>query len=103
SLADALMRMPGYVALAADGMDECGLTLLAGRSVGASFVGVAVSAGHRRSAAHARPRPAVRDHRRDAPDAGPLDRAPQSKSRAGSVESGVAVSRPQSRSGGFGR
>jgi len=36
--------MPGYVALAADGMDECGLTLLAGRSMGASFVGVAVSA-----------------------------------------------------------
>jgi hypothetical protein len=38
-----LVHQPGYRALAADGLDECGLTLLAGRSVGASFVGVAVS------------------------------------------------------------
>jgi hypothetical protein len=39
-----LTRMPAYAALAAEGLDECGLTMLAGRSVGASFVGMAVSA-----------------------------------------------------------
>jgi hypothetical protein len=39
----ALTRLPAYAALAADGMDECGLTMLAGRSVGASFVGATVS------------------------------------------------------------
>ena len=38
-----LIDQPAYRSLAADGLDECGLTLLAGRSVGASFVGVAVS------------------------------------------------------------
>ena len=41
--AGELIEQPGYRSLAADGLDECGLTLLAGRSVGASFVGVAVS------------------------------------------------------------
>lgn len=39
-----ISRLPAYAAMAAEGMDECGLTMLAGRSVGASFVGVAVSA-----------------------------------------------------------
>jgi hypothetical protein len=34
---------PAYRALAEEGLDDCGLTLLAGRSVGASFVGCAVS------------------------------------------------------------
>lgn len=34
---------PAYSALAREGMDDCGLTTLAGRSVGASFVGVTVS------------------------------------------------------------
>lgn len=42
--ASALTQLPAYAALAADGLDECGLTLLAGRSVGAAFVGAAVSA-----------------------------------------------------------
>jgi hypothetical protein len=37
-------RMPAYAALATEGLDDCGLTLLAGRSVGAAFVGSAVSA-----------------------------------------------------------
>lgn len=41
--ASAPLRLPAYAAMAADGMDECGLTMLAGRSVGSSFVGVAVS------------------------------------------------------------
>lgn len=45
SQAPVLARPPAYTALAAaEGLDECGLTLLAGRSVGACFVGVAVSA-----------------------------------------------------------
>jgi hypothetical protein len=35
---------PAYERLAKDGMDKCGITTLAGRSVGASFVGTAVSA-----------------------------------------------------------
>lgn len=39
-----LLTNPAYTALADDGIDECGLTLLAGRSVGASFVGTAVGA-----------------------------------------------------------
>ena len=34
-----LKKQPAYQALAAEGYDECGLTRLAGRSVGASFVG----------------------------------------------------------------
>ncbi|HEX2909855.1 MAG TPA: hypothetical protein VH186_03535 [Chloroflexia bacterium] len=37
---DFIRTNPAYQVLAAEGMDECGLTLLAGRSVGASFVGV---------------------------------------------------------------
>jgi hypothetical protein len=37
-------RMPAYASLAAaEGLDACGLTTLAGRSVGAAFVGTAVS------------------------------------------------------------
>jgi hypothetical protein len=39
-----LIIQPAYAALAEQGLDECGLTLLAGRSVGASFVGIAVAA-----------------------------------------------------------
>ena len=39
-----LLEQPAYRALAADGMDECGLTQLAGRTVGASFVGLAAAA-----------------------------------------------------------
>ena len=40
---NALLQQPGYRALAEKGMDECGLTMLAGRSVGASFVGAVTS------------------------------------------------------------
>lgn len=39
-----LLEQPAYAALAEEGFDECGLALLAGRSVGASFVGTAVAA-----------------------------------------------------------
>jgi hypothetical protein len=39
----SLLVQPAYAALAEQGVDECGLTLLAGRSVGASFVGTAVA------------------------------------------------------------
>lgn len=35
----ALFHLPAYQSLAASGLDQCGLTTLAGRSVGASFVG----------------------------------------------------------------
>lgn len=38
-----LINQPAYKALAQEGHDECGLTLLAGRSVGASFVGAVTS------------------------------------------------------------
>jgi hypothetical protein len=38
-----VIELPAYKNLAADGLDECGLTQLAGRSVGACFVGTAVS------------------------------------------------------------
>jgi hypothetical protein len=38
-----IVAQPAYQALAASGLDGCGLTLLAGRSVGAPFVGTAVS------------------------------------------------------------
>lgn len=41
--ATELIDQSGYRSIAADGLDDCGLALLAGRSVGASFVGVAVS------------------------------------------------------------
>jgi hypothetical protein len=39
-----LTQPPAYAAMAAAGMDDCGLTLLADRSVGSAFVGTAVSA-----------------------------------------------------------
>lgn len=42
--ANRLTELPAYTTLAAEGMDDCGLTLLAGRSVGSAFVGTAVSA-----------------------------------------------------------
>ena len=38
-----LLDQPAYAALAEEGFDECGLALLAGRSVGASFVGTVVA------------------------------------------------------------
>jgi hypothetical protein len=42
---DALIHQPAYQILANDGLiDQCGLTLLAGRSVGAAFVGAATAA-----------------------------------------------------------
>ncbi|HEX9990493.1 MAG TPA: thiamine biosynthesis protein ThiF [Chloroflexia bacterium] len=40
---EALLAQPAYQALEHAGVDRCGLTLLAGRSVGSSFVGAAVS------------------------------------------------------------
>lgn len=43
-LADGLLDKPAYKTLAAEGLDECGLTTLAGRTVGAPFVGAATSA-----------------------------------------------------------
>lgn len=39
----AAPMQPAYQALADAGLDQCGLTVLAGRSVGASFVGTAVA------------------------------------------------------------
>ncbi|MGD1152738.1 MAG: hypothetical protein ABR911_07695 [Syntrophales bacterium] len=39
-----LIKKPAYESLAREGFDRCGLTTLAGRSVGASFVGAATSA-----------------------------------------------------------
>lgn len=39
-----LLDNPAYRSLAASGLDECGLTTLAGRSVGASFVGTTAAA-----------------------------------------------------------
>lgn len=44
SEAATLLDQPAYRALAVDGIDECGLTQLAGRSVGASFVGMSAAA-----------------------------------------------------------
>lgn len=41
--ADALVSLPAYQKLAEEGLDDCGLTQLAGRSVGASFVGTFAS------------------------------------------------------------
>lgn len=38
-LIETQINQPAYESLAAEGMDKCGLTLLANRSVGASFVG----------------------------------------------------------------
>jgi hypothetical protein len=43
ALTNQLTQQPAYRALAASGLDECGITLLAGRSVGASFVGAVTS------------------------------------------------------------
>jgi hypothetical protein len=40
---EELKKQPAYQALASQGYDQCGLTLLAGRSVGASFVGAVTS------------------------------------------------------------
>lgn len=40
----SVVTRPAYQALAAEGIDQCGLTMLAGRSVGAAFVGAATSA-----------------------------------------------------------
>lgn len=42
--ASALVQHPAYQSLAADGLDQCGLTLLANRAVGACFVGAFTSA-----------------------------------------------------------
>src|SRR4051794_5221336 len=39
-----LINQPAYKALAEAGVDECGLTTLAGRTVGAPFVGAATTA-----------------------------------------------------------
>jgi len=44
SLATSLLGQPAYGDLAQAGFDQCGLTELAGRSVGAAFVGAATSA-----------------------------------------------------------
>jgi len=44
SIARDLLHQPAYRALAAEGLDACGLTQLAGRTVGAPFVGAAVAA-----------------------------------------------------------
>lgn len=41
--AGSVIELPAYRNLAGNGLDECGLTQLAGRSVGACFVGTAVS------------------------------------------------------------
>jgi hypothetical protein len=41
---DSITNQAAYLHLAANGLDQCGLTTLAGRSVGASFVGAATSA-----------------------------------------------------------
>lgn len=42
--ANGLLERLAYKALASEGLDECGLTTLAGRTVGAPFVGAATSA-----------------------------------------------------------
>lgn len=41
---EAVLSQPAYQSLAVKGVDRCGLTTLAGRSVGAAFVGAATSA-----------------------------------------------------------
>lgn len=41
---ESILNNAAYQAMAVEGLDQCGLTLLAGRSVGASFVGAATSA-----------------------------------------------------------
>jgi hypothetical protein len=44
SFDSALLQQPAYRALAESGADACGLTTLAGRSVGAPFVGATAGA-----------------------------------------------------------
>ncbi len=41
---ETVVHQPAYQALKKDGLDQCGLTMLAGRSVGASFVGATTAA-----------------------------------------------------------
>ena len=41
---DTVVDKPAYRALAQDGLDDCGITTLAGRTVGASFVGAVTAA-----------------------------------------------------------
>ena len=41
---DAVVNNQAYRALAQDGLDDCGITMLAGRTVGASFVGAVTAA-----------------------------------------------------------
>ena len=41
---DSIADNPAYRALAQDGLDDCGITTLAGRTVGASFVGAVTAA-----------------------------------------------------------
>ena len=41
---DVSINQPAYQALAAEGIDQCGLTMVAGRTVGAPFVGAATAA-----------------------------------------------------------
>lgn len=41
---ETVKELPAYQNLAKEGLDQCGLTMLAGRSVGASFVGAVTSA-----------------------------------------------------------
>ena len=43
-VSESLISQPAYDSLAAEGMDKCGLTMLAGRAVGASFVGAFTAA-----------------------------------------------------------
>ena len=42
-MAETTLYLPAYQSLAVAGLDQCGLTTLAGRSVGASFVGAATA------------------------------------------------------------
>ena len=44
SSGDIITDNPAYRALAQDGVDDCGITTLAGRTVGASFVGAVTAA-----------------------------------------------------------
>jgi hypothetical protein len=43
SIAEEMIHLPAYQSMAAAGLNQCGLTTLAGRSVGASFVGAATA------------------------------------------------------------
>lgn len=42
--ADGILERPAYQALASEGLDQCGLTTLAGRTLGAPFVGTVTAA-----------------------------------------------------------